>query len=446
LKTGQLGLAKSKARLLAGLYQEFFRNIRARGQDGPSPFLDLVTSQKDRAMSSGLTNDEMAAYLSRLFQQQQTTQREVEPEEDLSDHPEQWGPLLSEVVEECLTYCKRKDWAPRSITEYRSIWNNIVCILGDWPPVGGLQRKDCLDLKQTLLYLPKDYFQDAKRKVRKYEGMEAREVAKQGHPEKMTVKNVNKYLTAFGMLLDYCVEAGHIETNPAKGLTIRTPKKPAHEERNRFNDEDIQALFHSKEYTHDKHRNPWNFWLPLLALYTGARLEELCQLLVDDLQAEGGIWIIKIQDNPEKGKRLKTASALRSIPLHPFLVDDLNFPGFVDKVKSEGHEWLWHQLKKISYRLGHAPGRWFSAYRKRCGITDPKKTFHSFRHTLSDILKQQLVEESLIDQLTGHQLKGETMGRYGKPYTTKILYEKAILKLSFNVDLSHLKSSKWVIQ
>ena len=77
-----------------------------------------------------------------------------------------------------------------------------------------------------------------------------------------------------------------------------------------------------------------------------------------------------------------------------------------------------------------------------CVIDSPQLVFHSFRHTLSDNLKQQLITETLIDELTGHALQGETMGRYGKRYKSEVLYNEAVLKLDYGIILDHLKNSK----
>jgi hypothetical protein len=37
-----------------------------------------------------------------------------------------------------------------------------------------------------------------------------------------------------------------------------------------------------------------------------------------------------------------------------------------------------------------------------------------------------------------------SFGRYGKPYRLKTLLEEGVLKLKYKLDLSPLKSSKWV--
>jgi integrase len=188
------------------------------------------------------------------------------------------------------------------------------------------------------------------------------------------------------------------------------------------------------------------FWLPVLGLYTGCRIEELCQLHCDDLIQIEGIWCLDINDDGDK--RLKNSPSKRIVPLHPVLVDVLNFPGYVEKLKEKGETRIFPELKKISHQYSHAASRWFNGrYKKQIGLIikeGEKKTYHSFRHTLSDHLKQKLVSGTIIDELPGHAVEGESMGRYGKPYVSKTLYEKAVLKLDYGIDLSHLKKSKWV--
>ena len=132
------------------------------------------------------------------------------------------------------------------------------------------------------------------------------------------------------------------------------------------------------------------------------------------------------------------------MPLHPFIVDDLQFPRHLEHLKATKKARVFQELKRQSNRFGHYPSRWFGNYKRSVGIESKKKTFHSFRHSFQDNLKQQLVAQSIVDELVGHKIPGESFGRYGKPYLAKIRYEEALLKLDFGIDLSHLKQSKWV--
>ena len=147
-------------------------------------------------------------------------------------------------------------------------------------------------------------------------------------------------------------------------------------------------------------------------------------------------------------KKLKNKASNRVVPLHPALVDDLNFPGFVKNLRKRGENRIFPELKRINNKYSHYASRWFNEkYKKQIGLvtTDgQKKTYHSFRHLVQDWLKQKLLPEMLVAELVGHIVKGETFGRYGKHLRVPVLYEKAIIELDYGIDLSHLKKSKFV--
>jgi integrase len=193
----------------------------------------------------------------------------------------------------------------------------------------------------------------------------------------------------------------------------------------------------------DKHKSPYQFWLPILGLYTGCRLEELAQLYVEDVKQVEGFLCLDI--NTEKDKSLKNEASDRMVPLHPVLVDVLDFPAFVESVKAKGQERVFQELKKQSGDYGHYASRWFARFKKSAGIdmTPNKKVFHSFRHNFTDTLFKGMVMETVIEELTGRAGKTETSRRYAKGYNIKDLYQTVSEKLDYPIDLSHLKASKW---
>ena len=173
-------------------------------------------------------------------------------------------------------------------------------------------------------------------------------------------------------------------------------------------------------------------------------MEELCQLTLSDIKQEHGIWVLDIKEDLESDKKTKTKSSNRLVPLHPFIVKELNLIGHVKHLKKNGETRLFPELKKQSGRYGHYPSRWFGDYKNKCGIiSDPgKKVYHSLRHNFQDNLKQKLVSPVIIDELVGHAHEGQTLKRYTEQYYVETLYEKGILKLDFGIDLNHLKQSK----
>jgi hypothetical protein len=55
-------------------------------------------------------------------------------------------------------------------------------------------------------------------------------------------------------------------------------------------------------------------------------------------------------------------------------------------------------------------------------------------------LKEAGVAQTLIAELVGHSIGGETMGRYGKRFSSRTLYE-AVSKADFGLDLTHIASA-----
>ena len=49
-----------------------------------------------------------------------------------------------------------------------------------------------------------------------------------------------------------------------------------------------------------------NFWLPLIAVFSGMRQEEICQLRLEDVRQAEGIWVFDLREGD--GRQLKTAT------------------------------------------------------------------------------------------------------------------------------------------
>lgn len=331
-------------------------------------------------------------------------------------------------------------WKEGTIRNYRPLFVTMTQYLGADTQVNTITRQQMLDYKKLLGSLPPGFA-----RLKEYKDISGLTPAalKGKHDKQMDITTLRTYIQMAESVFRFGVRNGYMEKNPAEG--IKPPKKKhAREQRQAFDKDDLQKLFYSDQYLNDKHDKPYKFWLPVLDLYTGCRIEELCQLYVEDVKQKDGVWCLDI--NTEKDKSIKKEASERLVPLHPFLVDDLNFPGFVEKVKAKGQERVFQELKKQSGDYGHYASRWFSQFKKKAGIdmTPNKKVFHSFRHNFTDTLYKNMVMETVIEELTGRAGKTETSKRYAKGYNIKDLYQVIVAKLDFPVDLSHLKASKWV--
>lgn len=234
----------------------------------------------------------------------------------------------------------------------------------------------------------------------------------------------NFILSIVSAFFEYAVGNGYILRNPAKGMQIKT-KVRQDEERDAFTPEDLEVIFSCPLYTQGKAKHPWQFWLPLLGYFTGARIEELCQLDLADIKAVEGIPVIDINNLGEK--RLKNSSSRRVIPIHPYLIKPLGFLGYVMTMQKTEEQKLFPGLLKTQDRYSHGPSQWFRRLRDKLGIKG-KKSFHSFRHTFANNLKQAEVSEQAIKELMGHAKDDMTMDRYGKPLAPDTLI-RAIMAL-----------------
>jgi hypothetical protein len=112
------------------------------------------------------------------------------------------------------------------------------------------------------------------------------------------------------------------------------------------------------------------FWLPLMALLTGARLNELAPLTATDVitDAATDIVSINIKEDQERGRRLKTIGSARLVPGHPELTR-IGFLKFVDWIRLAGNEARLFPLlvpgRKGSF--GQPWSRWFGDYKRHLG-------------------------------------------------------------------------------
>jgi integrase len=244
-------------------------------------------------------------------------------------------------------------------------------------------------------------------------------------------KSALKYLTALKSILGFAVREGYLDDNPASGITIEIVKSTS-DRRMPFEGDDLYKIFRgSPVYRADVRpkggAGEAAYWMPLLALYTGARLEELGQLRVTDVRQENGIHYLDI--NEEDGKRLKTLSSARRIPLH----DDLLHAGFLEEVerqRSAGSKHLFPHLLHDLPKCTHGFSKWVNRYiSTTCGIEDRRKVFHSFRHTFKDACRDAEIELAVHDALTGHT-DGSVGGSYGLGFTLERLH-RAINRIKY---------------
>lgn len=322
-------------------------------------------------------------------------------------------PKLSEVIS---LYSEEKQretsWTPKTRHENEAIYRLLMDITGD-VEVALIDHGVARHVKQTLLRLPPNVNKDPR-----YRGKPVNDVLALSPTKTLSVSSLNKYLGRLSSFFEWAERHGYVEKNPFSNLALKKTKRP-HEERDPFNDEDLTKLFGTPIFTDTQFLHPHYYWIPLLGLYTGARINELCQLRLADVRQEDGVWVLSIDERDDK--RVKTTAGTRLIPLHDELIR-LGFIDYVDSLKTEAETRLFPALKKQRDGYSQAVQKWFNArYRVSVGVTQKGKSFHSFRHTVANQLKQKDVDSKKIGAILGHVDSSITTGRYAHPYRPSLL-------------------------
>ncbi|QWB08733.1 tyrosine-type recombinase/integrase [Pseudomonas syringae] len=158
--------------------------------------------------------------------------------------------------------------------------------------------------------------------------------------------------------------------------------------------------------------------LILLGAYTGARIEELCQLRVEHLIEPDGIDSFDIIDS-------KTAAGIRVVPVHPALSN------IVERLKEDSKDgFLIPSGSKNKYAIrSDALSKAFGRLKEAQGY-GPQHVFHSIRKTVITQLVRAEVQGTLIAELVGHETGTVTFDVYSQG-ASSIQKLQAISKLKF---------------
>jgi len=332
--------------------------------------------------------------------------------------------LLSELIEK---YCLRKQgsnkWKPKSEDEYRASFKLLLTVLGD-VDVSTIDDDMATKYRETVKKLPPNM-----NKSPLYRGLSIQQVLKKNPKKVLSIQSVNKHCQRASSLFKWAQAKGFIDLNFFDDLSIDKTKRDF-EERSSYSTQDLDKLFSSQIFTANKMLHSHYYWVPLIGLYSGMRLDEICQLHLNDICEEDSIWFFDV--NEDGDKKLKNQSSKRYVPIHSRLID-LGLIDHVQKLKKKGETRLFPELKKARDGHSQAASKWFGRYRSTVGVesSDKRKLdFHSFRHTVANSLKQDLVVVGLAAAVLGHAQKGITYGRYSNTYSLTHLKD-TVEKLSF---------------
>jgi integrase len=248
----------------------------------------------------------------------------------------------------------------------------------------------------------------------------------------LTAKTANRYISSLSSLWRWLIDNRHIgdektaprSLNPWLGLGVAKKKAKGSGEKRTvgWSPDELLTILGSR-YLGDTLRP-----LVLLAIYTGARIEELCQLRVQDVHEDDATAIPYLHI-----RKSKTEAGVRDVPLHPVLRPLV--ASLVEAARGLTQEgWLLPNLKSGGAggdKRSHYPSKAFGIMtRDRLGLTDEAKKFHSFRANAITALQRAGINAQTIGQLVGHENGSVTFGVYSDGLLVKQLAE-AVEKISY---------------
>jgi integrase len=357
-----------------------------------------------------------------------------------------WDLVEKFLAEKLLT----KSAKPKAIGEMRTSLRWLIDTFGESKRIRDYTAHDLVAYKDKLLKVPARF--TLLLKCRTID--EAIERNKERNLPTLDAQTINgKRLSNVDTFFDWAVKNHHADHNPAAGVLVATPKAAQRrKKRDGFTIQQLNTIFRAPVYTgcksagrrHDPGAlviQDFRYWLPLVALYSGGRKTELCQMAVADVQDHDGIICLKISDTGDiddaiegEEKHLKNRYSDRLVPVHPEL-RRLGFLGYIDRRRRAGERKLF-DCEPGARNDFDSVTKWFTTFRRRAGIGGKRTVFHSFRHNFEQAMTDTGMNERVQFALGG-RTDDHSVTSYAAPKPA-LLFE-AISKVRYEgLDLSHL--------
>jgi integrase len=301
-----------------------------------------------------------------------------------------------------------RQWQPKTITQNRAYLNILVEYFGPDRLLATITKQDASEVKKVLQALP-----SSRNTKPKLKAMPLMQVINEPDHKKIAAKTINSHIQMFKMLFDWAERHGHSPHTLFEGMKVRKDKA-SESERKPFTPDQTRLIY--TELTENPSglvRKDSHKWGMLLGMFTGARLNEICQLDIADVQQDGDTWFLNITDEGDDTKSVKSKAGRRNVPLHSELIR-LGFLDFVDS-RRNGRRLFPDYSYSANGGYGRALGRWCNeSFLPKLGIKKPGLVFHSLRHTVVTRLSQADVPEPVVQCIVGHARSGVTQEVYNR--------------------------------
>jgi Phage integrase family len=331
------------------------------------------------------------------------------PPPPVSDSPAPCETELHVLIDEFLT-SYGKDKKPAMFKKHQAAMELFRELHGT-KPFTRLLQKDLVHYFDVVEGLPPRWAEKCKKR-----GIGAQELSLENHEETLSKKTFDdNYVNPVGLFLKWArrnwQDQGFSSTLTIEGTEYQGDAEEGANKQRAITQGELEQLFHHLLLPYSQNPSEdHKWWLPVLAFYTGARVNELCQLnpQVDIGVTSDQIHFLHISQDTEGDLRIKKSVKTgyeRFVPLHPDLVAS-GFIEYVNRVREAGSRLLFPAWAPTNGRASTQAERWFRDLLADSGLRDETPFnrlvgFHAFRHTL---LTRAADSHPTVDAgpLTGH--------------------------------------------
>lgn len=321
--------------------------------------------------------------------------------------------LLGDLIDK-FTAAREAKWSASTQRNYIIINRVIEEVCGRNTALDQIDDDFCAKVRSILQRMPANYQKHPATKGKAIPDVV--EIAVANGLPLISPATINGHLNKLAAIIRFGREKGWINGNPMAGIDVFDPVDPA-DKRDPFSTEHLNAIFATAPWTTEfdpRDDNPSRYWAPLIALYSGARLTDICGQLVEEMVELDGVRLFHFAHRP--GERHIKSGKSRKVPVHPTLVE-MGLWSFVEDARKSGRRQLFPEVKRDKLgKWGDNTSKWFSRKVEHLGLRGRRLSFHSFRHSFEDALRRADLHDTPIgNAITGRWSPGVSKN-YGSKY------------------------------
>lgn len=382
--------------------------------------LDLTQEQSDR----------VERYLGIIVQHGKPTRRVQHSPLPAPTPTDTQSPRLSKATEFYLDNLTKRKRGVSTLKANRNTLRILMAVAGD-VPISQIDYQVIGEFRKQVRWWPRQAM--SRKDLRHLTPKEILAVGiREACPEPYKESTMIMHMSVLSAFFDTFLKVGKVPLNPTEIFKQDSAHSKLPKTRFPLEPHELATIFDPATFKAWAAAFPHRWWIPQIALYTGARVEEISQLRAADIREDEGVMCFFLKDLDEdggvkvegmRGKQFKNWVSQRVVPIAQPLIE-AGFLDFVEDVRDAGLLRLFPQLKAgVNRNTGELNGSGYSvAHIRQFGDylrehTDMKTGVgtHAFRHTITASLQLAGETDKVIASITGHsdgEKKHKNLRRY----------------------------------